>query len=67
LLILTIETSTAEIPQGATDAEAAEAVSFLPVTPVTVGRSLLELASSDEGESGDEEVPNEPQGPIPLK
>ena len=63
LLILTIETSTAEIPQGATDAEAAEAVSFLPVTPVTVGQSLLEHASSDEGESGDEEEPNEPKGP----
>ena len=30
LLILTIETSTAEINPGATDGEAAEAVSFLP-------------------------------------
>ena len=63
LLILTIKTSTAEIDLGATDGAAAEAVSFLPVTPVTAGQSLLELASSGEGESGDEEEPNEPQEP----
>jgi RNA polymerase sigma factor (sigma-70 family) len=63
MLILTIETSTAGIPQGATDAEAPEAVSFLPVTSVTAGQSLPELAGPAKGESGDEEEPNEPQNP----
>ncbi|MBV8556338.1 MAG: hypothetical protein JO116_12310, partial [Planctomycetaceae bacterium] len=43
--------------------EAAEAVSFLPATAVSVGQSLLELASSDAGEGGDDEVPNEAKGP----
>ena len=79
MLILTIETSTAEISQGATDAEAAEAVSFLPVTSVTSGQSLPELASppvtsmtagqslpelADSGKGeGDEEEPNESEKP----
>ena len=63
LLILTITTSTAEIDLGATDGAAAEAVSFLPVSPVTVGQSLPEHASSGEGENSDEEEPNEPQEP----
>jgi FG-GAP-like repeat len=60
LLTLTIETSTAEIDLGAISEEDAAAFSFLPVTG---GQSLLDLASSDEGEGGDEEDPNEPQEP----
>ena len=63
VLILTLQPSTAEIDLGATNGEAAEAVSFLPATAVSVGQSLLELASSDAGEGGDEEVPNEAKGP----
>ena len=63
LLTLTIETSTAEFDSSATDGEAAAAVSFLPVSTVTVGQSLPEHASTGESENGDEEEPNEPKEP----
>ncbi|MGZ3300625.1 MAG: FG-GAP repeat domain-containing protein, partial [Isosphaeraceae bacterium] len=63
LLTLTIETSTAEFDLSATNGEAAAAVSFLPVSTVTVGQSLSEHASTGEGENGDEEEPNEPKEP----
>ena len=63
LLTLTIETSTAEFNSSATDGEAAAAVSFLPVSTVTVGQSLPEHASTGESENGDEEEPNEPKEP----
>ena len=63
LLTLTIETSTAEFDLSATNGEAAAAVSFLPVSTVTVGQSLPEHASTGESENGDEEEPNEPKEP----
>ena len=63
LLTLTIETSTAEFDLSATNGEAAAAVSFLPVSTVTVGQSLSEHASTGESENGDEEEPNEPKEP----
>ena len=63
LLTLTIETSTAEFNPSATDGEAAAAVSFLPVSTVTVGQSLSEHAGTGESENGDEEEPNEPKEP----
>ena len=63
LLTLTIETSTAEFDLSATNGEAAAAVSFLPVSTVTVGQSLSEHASTGESENGDEEEPNETQEP----
>jgi hypothetical protein len=63
LLTLTIETSTAELNPGAFEGEAAAAVSFLPVSTVTVGQSLSEHAGTGEGENGDEEEPNEPKEP----
>src|SRR5271166_3044762 len=44
LLTLTIETSTAELNPGAFEGEAAAAVSFLPVSTVTVGQSLSQHA-----------------------
>ena len=53
LLTLTIETSTAEFDPSATNGEAAAAVSFLPVSTVTVGQSLPEHASTGESENGD--------------
>ena len=62
LLTLTIETSTAELNPGAFEGEAAAAVSFLPVSTVTVGQSLSEHAGTGEGENGEEE-PNEPKEP----
>ena len=61
LLTLTIETSTAEFDLIATNGEAAAAVSFLPVSTVTMGQSLSEHASTGESENGDEEEPNEPK------
>ena len=63
LLTLTIETSTAEFDLSATNGEAAAAVSFLPVSTVTVGQSLPEHAGTGESENGDQEEPNEPQEP----
>ena len=63
LLTLTIETSTAEFDLSATNGEAAAAVSFLPVSTLTVGQSLSEHASTGESENGDQEEPNEPQEP----
>ena len=63
LLTLTIETSTAEFDLSATNGEAAAAVSFLPVSTLTVGQSLAEHASTGESENGDEEEPNEPKEP----
>ena len=63
LLTLTIETSTAEFDLSATNGEAAAAVSFLPVSTVTVGQSLSEHAGTGESENGDEEEPNEPKEP----
>ena len=66
LLTLTIETSTAEFDLSATNGEAAAAVSFLPVSTVTVGQSLSEHAGTGESENGDEEEPNKPQSPISL-
>ena len=63
LLTLTIETSTAEFDLSATNGEAAAAVSFLPVSTLTVGQSLSEHASTGESENGDEEEPNEPKEP----
>ena len=63
LLTLTIETSTAEFDLSATNGEAAAAVSFLPVSTLTVGQSLSEYASTGESENGDEEEPNEPKEP----
>ena len=63
LLTLTIETSTVEFDLSATNGEAAAAVSFLPVSTVTMGQSLPEHASTGESENGDEEEPNEPQEP----
>jgi hypothetical protein len=63
LLTLTIETSTAELNPGAFEGEAAAAVSFLPVSTVTVGQSLSEHAGTGEGENGDQEEPNEPKEP----
>ena len=63
LLTLTIETSTAEFNPGAYEGEAAAAVSFLPVSTVTVGQSLSEHAGTGESENGDEEEPNEPKEP----
>ena len=63
LLTLTIETSTAEFDSSATNGEAAAAVSFLPVSTLTVGQSLSEHASTGESENGDEEEPNEPKEP----
>ena len=61
LLTLTIETSTAEFDLSATNGEAAAAVSFLPVSTVTMGQSLSEHASTGESENGDEVEPNEPK------
>ena len=66
LLTLTIETSTAEFDLSATNGEAAAAVSFLPVSTVTVGQSLPEHAGTGESENGDQEEPNEPKSPISL-
>ena len=63
LLTLTIETSTAEFDLSATNGEAAAAVSFLPVSTLTVGQSLSEHAGTGESESGDDEEPNEPKEP----
>ena len=63
LLTLTIETSTAEFNPGAFEGEAAAAVSFLPVSTVTVGQSLSEHAGTGESENGDEEEPNKPKEP----
>ena len=65
LLTLTIETSTAELNPARFEGEgeAAAAVSFLPVSTVTVGQSLSEHAGTGEGENGEEEVPNEPKEP----
>src|SRR5208337_1818229 len=73
LLILTIETSSAEFDPGAFDGEAAAAVSFLTVgqsltvSTVTVGQSLTvslpEHASTGESENGDAEEPNKPKEP----
>src|SRR5271166_2493703 len=63
LLTLTIETSTAKFDLSATNGEAAAAVSFLPVSTVTMGQSLSEHASTGESENGDEEKPNEPKKP----
>ena len=63
LLTLTIETSTAEFDLSATNGEAAAAVSFLPVSTVTVGQSLSEHAGPGESENGDQEEPNETQEP----
>jgi hypothetical protein len=63
LLTLTIETSTAEFDLSATNGEAAAAVSFLPVSTVTVGQSLSERAGTGESENGDQEEPNKPQEP----
>ena len=62
LLTLTIETSTAELNPARSEGEAAAAVSFLPVSTVTVGQSLSEHAGTGEGENGEEE-PNEPKEP----
>ena len=63
LLTLTIETSTAELNPGAFEGEAAAAVSFLPVSTVTVGQSLSEHAGTGEGENSHQEEPNKPQEP----
>ena len=63
LLTLTIETSTAEFDLSATNGEAAAAVSFLPVSTVTVGQSLPEHAGTGESENSDQEEPNKPQEP----
>ncbi|MGA7501839.1 MAG: VCBS repeat-containing protein, partial [Isosphaeraceae bacterium] len=63
LLTLTIETSTAELNPGAFEGEAAAAVSFLPVSTVTVGQSLPVHAGTGECENSDLEEPNKPQEP----
>ncbi|MBV8129857.1 MAG: hypothetical protein JO114_19580, partial [Planctomycetaceae bacterium] len=63
LLTVTIETSTAELNPGAFEGEAAAAVSFLPVSTVTVGQSLSEHAGTGESENSDQEEPNKPQEP----
>ena len=67
LLTLTIETSTAEFDLSATNGEAAAAVSFLPVSTVTVGQSLSEHASTGESENGDAGgAERNPKSPISL-
>ena len=63
LLTLTIETSTAEFDPGAFDGEASAAVSFLPVSTVTVGQGLSEHVGTGESENGDDEEPNDPEEP----
>ena len=63
LLTLTIETSTVEFDLSATNGEAAAAVSFLPVSTVTMGQSLPEHASTGESANSDQEEPNKPQEP----
>ena len=66
LLTLTIETSTAELNPSATEGEAAAAVSFLPVSTVTVGQSLSEHAGTGESENGDRRSRTNPKSPISL-
>jgi parallel beta-helix repeat protein len=63
LLTLTIQTSTAEFDPGAFEGEAAAAVSFLPVSTVTVGQSLSEHAGTGGSENSDQEGSNKPQEP----
>ena len=65
LLILTLETPTAEFDPGAFDGGASAALAFLPETSITAGQSLLEPADLGEGGGDGQQEPDTPEEPIP--
>jgi RNA polymerase sigma factor (sigma-70 family) len=65
LLILTLETPTAEFDPGAFDGGASAALAFLPETSITAGQSLPEPTDLGEGGGDGQQEPDTPEEPIP--